>query len=69
MTEERKPLTARLLPADYLFFLDRTQAAGLEGGTACRQLIELVIQHMRREQVDYIDALHRIKTALAATKN
>lgn len=60
----RDMISVRLLVKDKEFFTACAADAGLEAGTASRQLIELVIVHMRTQGADYIDALKRVKDAL-----
>ncbi|MGD9981117.1 MAG: hypothetical protein AB7H66_08570 [Hyphomonadaceae bacterium] len=62
---ERVPVTVRLTEEDKVIFSKAAEECGLEPGTAARQLIELVIQRMKR-QGDYVDALQIVKNALKA---
>lgn len=62
---ERVPITVRLTEEDKALFAMRAEECGLEPGTAARQLVELVIQRMKREG-DYVDALQIVKNALKA---
>lgn len=61
---ERVPLTVRLIDADRAFINAKADEAGLEGGTAARQLVELAIKYMRITGADYIDTLQIVKNAL-----
>lgn len=61
---ERPLLGIRLLAKDKEFFTASAADAGLEAGTAARQLIELSIAHMRTKKADYIDTLKLVKDAL-----
>jgi len=63
MAELRELLGIRLIKEDRQFFIDAAAEAGLEGGTAARQLVELAIRHMR-SGADYIDTLQIVKNAL-----
>ncbi len=63
MSENRVPVTVRLSPEDKEFFRRATEDAGVEPGTAARQIIELVIRRMRAG-ADYIDTLQIVKNAL-----
>ena len=63
---ERVPITVRLTEEDKVLFSRLAEECGLEAGTAARQLIELVIQRMRRTESDYVDALQIVKNALKA---
>ncbi len=65
MSENRVPITLRLSPADKAVFSDAATAAGLEPGTAARQIIEIVTRRIRAGS-DYIDALQILNSALAA---
>lgn len=60
----RDQISVRLLAEDKEFFTACAADAGLEAGTAARQLVELVIVCMRTTGQDYIDALKRVKDAL-----
>ena len=62
---ERVPITVRLTEEDKALFARGAEECGLEPGTAARQLVELVIQRMKREG-DYVDALQIVKNALKA---
>lgn len=63
MNDPRVPLTVRISPADKAFFTEATAAAGLEAGTAARQIIELVTRYMRATGADYIEALTTLNAA------
>ncbi len=60
----RLPIHVRLKPEDKATFERGANAVGLEAGTACRQIIELVVNHMRETGCDYLDALQIVKNAL-----
>lgn len=64
MSELREPLTVRLVSTEKTFLLAKAEEAGLEGGTAARQLVELAIKYMRATGADYIDTLQIVKNAL-----
>lgn len=60
---EREPVTVRLT-AEHKALLDLKSAeAGLESGTAARQLVELALNRMARG-ADFIDVLALVKNAL-----
>lgn len=60
---ERVPVTVRLSPADKALLDARSAEAGLESGTAARQLVELALKRMAAG-ADYIDTLQIVKNAL-----
>ena len=64
---ERVGLTVRLVEADRQFLIAKADEAGLEAGTAARQLVELAIKRMRVTGADYIDTLQLVKNALKPT--
>lgn len=64
MSELRALLGIRLIPDERTFFIAKADDAGLEGGTAARQLVELAIKYMRVTGADYIDTLQIVKAAL-----
>jgi len=63
MADVRVPLTVRLKPEDRDLFVKVAEECGLEGGTAARQLVELVIKRLRKEP-NYLSALLTVQTAL-----
>lgn len=66
MSANRVPVTARLRPADFAFFTKAANECGLTAGTAARQIIELVIRHMRENGADYVATLNIVNRALKA---
>lgn len=63
MSEIREAVTLRLKRDDKALLECKAAEAGLEGGTAARQIVELVLRRMATG-TDYIDALQLVKTAL-----
>jgi hypothetical protein len=63
MSDVRVPLTVRLKPEDRDLFVQVAEECGLEGGTAARQLVELMIKRLRKEP-NYLAALLTVQSAL-----
>ncbi len=66
MSENRVPLTVRLSPEAKAAFAQAVTAAGMEPGTAARQILELFAARLATG-TDYIDALALVKNALRPT--
>lgn len=60
---EREPVTVRLTPEHKRLLDMKAEEAGLESGTAARQLVELAINRMAKG-TDFIDVLQLVKNAL-----
>jgi ABC-type sugar transport system substrate-binding protein len=56
----RVQITVRLKPEDKDYFSTATQRVGMDPSVAARQILELVVERMRRGG-DFIDALHELK--------
>jgi hypothetical protein len=57
----RVQLSVRLDAGDKEYFSAATELCGLEASVAARQLLELIVQRMKRGG-DFIDAVHELKS-------
>lgn len=60
---DRVQLTVRLKREDHSLFVQAAEDCGLEGGTAARQLVEIVIKRLRKDP-NFLSALVTVQGAL-----
>lgn len=66
MNENRVVLTVRMTPELKAAFTGAAEAAGMEAGTAARQLLELIARSVEGG-AEYLDVLLALRTALKPT--
>jgi hypothetical protein len=65
--DTRVQLTVRLKREDHTIFVQAAEECGLEGGTAARQLVEMMIKRLRQDK-NFLAALIRVQSALLEDK-
>ncbi|MEJ0061500.1 MAG: hypothetical protein WDM79_18915 [Terricaulis sp.] len=65
--DTRIQLTVRLKREDHSIFVQAAEECGLEGGTAARQLVEMMIKRLRHDN-NLLAALVRVQGALLEDK-
>lgn len=61
--DTRIQLTVRLKREDHSIFVQAAEECGLEGGTAARQLVEMIIKRLKYDN-NFLSALVKVQSAL-----